>query len=203
MSAITPLNKPPFLQQFQNTIKFTAPWCWVHTKKAQASDQMGTLPSWVVFAVCREMVSLGHGSLHSKFNAWYTFTSSEYWSILGNGIDVFWGQMWNGNQWINERDSSIKELLLKTSNHSLASRQNEGTQHNSWFIPMSLSLIKSRSKTSCESLCGTWWLVILPCAPATLPRSGIKVFWGQNWAPSCSCRGGRKPEGKRCTVQPC
>lgn len=123
--------------------------------------------------------------------------------ILGNGIDVFWGQLWNGNQWINERDSSIQELLLKTSSHSLASRQNEGTQHNSWFIPLGLALIKSRNKTGSASLCDIWWLIILSCASATLPvpGSGLRVFWGQLL--SCSCLVGRKSKGKRCRIQPC
>lgn len=142
--------------------------------------------------------------ISSKSQCLCTFMSSDpAWSILGNGIDGFWGYLWNGNQWINERDSSVHEFLLKTSSHSLASRQNEGTQHNSWFIPLSLALIKSRSKTSSESLCDIRWLVILPCAPATLPvpGSGLRVFWGQ--LPSCSCRAGRKSKGKKCTVQPC
>lgn len=169
----------------------------------QKSDHAVTLPSWAVFTVCGEMVSLGHGSVHSKFTAWCTFMSGEFCSTLGNGLGVFWGQMWNGNQRINERDSWVQELLVKTSSHSQASRQNEGAQPNSWVIPLSLALIKSRSKTSTESLCDIWWLVIPPCAPATLPvpGSGLRVFWGQT--PSCSCCAGRKSKGKRSTAQPC
>lgn len=92
MSAIPPLSKPPFLQQFQDSTKFTASWCWVHKEicyptvlvSSQASDQTWALPPWAIFTARGETGSLGYGSSHPKVNACCALMSSDpTWSILG------------------------------------------------------------------------------------------------------------------------
>lgn len=139
-------------------------WC----PSCQASNQIWTLPPWAILTAHGEMASLGHGSSHPKVNAWCALMSSDPTS---GEWDSWFLRMamypWWMDQWKRFAHSWGTSDYLKA-----ASGQSKGTPHNDQLIPMSLSLIKKRSKTSSESLCDIWRCVILHCAPSMLPASG-------------------------------